>query len=113
MDIEKLKDVRKQEGINSLPAFKVYQGGKLLGEDVGTYLGDIESIIMRNSTIPQMEMGVLIVGNPVLYKQTIAANKLVVVEFCAQSCGICKDTASIYAGFVKKYPAAQFVKVLV
>lgn len=63
MDIEKLKDIAKQEGVNGLPSFKMYKAGKLLGEGVGTIMVGIEGLIKRHSATPQMEMGVLTVGN--------------------------------------------------
>lgn len=45
------------------------------------------------------------------YKQAIAANKLVVVDFSTSWCGPCNAIAPKFAEFAAKYQQAAFLKV--
>lgn len=57
-------------------------------------------------------MAVVHVKTAESYRQMIAANKLVVIDFFAALCGACQDIAPKFEECSIKYPQVSFLKVV-
>ena len=111
VNVSELPDVAREESISTMPTFKFYKAGKLLDQVKGANAEALKELIKKYTAIAEKEMGVTQMTSAEMYKQTIAEDKVVVVEFTAFWDPFSKDTALSMAQFAAKYSDVSFVRV--